>query len=118
MTRREFIQKVGLHGGSTLAAMGALGFLNRATGFGADLSNLASVREKNGRKVVILGAGIAGMCAAYELGKLGFECTILESSQRTGGRSLTIRRRDTLTAPFGPIQNCYFYEGHCFYRRA
>ncbi|HKB91910.1 MAG TPA: flavin monoamine oxidase family protein, partial [Opitutaceae bacterium] len=114
MTRREFIQKVGLHGGSTLAAMGALGFLNRATGFGADLSNLASVREKNGRKVVILGAGIAGMCAAYELGKLGFECTILESSQRTGGRSLTIRRGDTLTDTLGHKQTCEFDEGHYF----
>jgi monoamine oxidase len=37
-----------------------------------------------GRKVVILGAGIAGMVAAYEVRKGGFDCTLLEA--RNAGR--------------------------------
>lgn len=114
MTRRDFIEKVGRYGGSTFAAMTALGFISRASGFGADLSGLASVKGKNGTKVVILGAGIAGLTAAYELGKLGFDCTVLEPAQRAGGRSLTIRRGDTLTDTLGHKQTCEFDEGHYF----
>ena len=34
-------------------------------------SALALEGRANGTKVVILGAGVAGMCAAYELGKVG-----------------------------------------------
>jgi monoamine oxidase len=41
----------------------------------------------HGIKVVILGAGIAGMTAAYELSKAGYACAILEARQRPGGRS-------------------------------
>jgi monoamine oxidase len=47
-----------------------------------------------GRKVAILGAGIAGLCAAYELDRAGYDCVILEASRRAGGRSLTLRRGD------------------------
>ena len=45
-----------------------------------------------GREVLILGAGLAGMAAAYELGKLGYRCTILEARERAGGRCWSIRR--------------------------
>ena len=36
----------------------------------------------NGKQVIILGGGIAGMTAAYELSLLGYECTILEATGR------------------------------------
>ncbi len=114
MTRRDFIQRAGLAGGSTFAAMTALGFISRATGFGADLSGLPPIAAKNNRKVIIIGAGIAGLTAAYELGKLGFDCTVLEPLKRAGGRSLTIRRGDTLTDTAGHAQTCAFDEGHYF----
>jgi len=39
-----------------------------------------------GREVLILGAGLAGMASAYELGKLGYRCTMLEARDRAGGR--------------------------------
>lgn len=47
-------------------------------------------------KVVIVGAGPAGLCAAYELKRIGMEVILLESSQRVGGRVKTIRE------PFTP----------------
>jgi len=49
-----------------------------------------------GTKVIILGAGIAGMVAAYELRKAGYRCTLLEARARAGGRNWTIRGGDTV----------------------
>jgi monoamine oxidase len=43
------------------------------------------------RKVVIVGAGIAGLVAAHELARAGHEPLILEAQQRVGGRILTLR---------------------------
>jgi len=48
--------------------------------------------DGNGKEVVILGAGLAGMAAAYELGKLGYKCTILEARERVGGRCWSVRK--------------------------
>jgi monoamine oxidase len=47
-------------------------------------------------KVLILGAGIAGLTAAYELSKRGFHCTVLEAQDRVGGRNRTARNGDVL----------------------
>src|SRR6187397_3322041 len=43
------------------------------------------------RKVLVLGAGMAGLVAAYELGKLGHDVTVLEARTRPGGRVHTLR---------------------------
>lgn len=42
-------------------------------------------------KVVVIGAGCAGLVAARELKRAGFEVTVLEASHRVGGRVKTIR---------------------------
>jgi monoamine oxidase len=43
------------------------------------------------KKVLVLGAGMAGLVAAYELTKLGHDVTILEARTRPGGRVHTLR---------------------------
>jgi len=43
------------------------------------------------RKILIIGAGLAGLVAAYELNKLSYDVTVLEAQDRVGGRVLTIR---------------------------
>lgn len=44
-----------------------------------------------GRSVLVLGAGLAGLTAAYELQKLGYAVTVLEGRERIGGRVWTLR---------------------------
>src|SRR6476469_2636743 len=43
------------------------------------------------KKVLILGAGMAGLVAAYELTRLGHDVTVLEARTRPGGRVHTLR---------------------------
>jgi monoamine oxidase len=43
------------------------------------------------KKIVIVGAGMAGLSAGYELSQLGHEVTILEARTRPGGRVQTLR---------------------------
>lgn len=43
------------------------------------------------KKVLILGAGMAGLAGGYELSKLGHDVTILEARSRPGGRVFTLR---------------------------
>jgi monoamine oxidase len=64
-----------------------------------------------GKTVAILGAGVAGLCAAYELDRAGYDCIILEASRRLGGRSLTLRRGDRFRELGHDMQECAFEEG-------
>jgi monoamine oxidase len=67
-----------------------------------------------GVKIVILGAGIAGLTAGYELRKAGYEVTILEARDRVGGRNWTIRRGTRVKLNDGTEQRCTFDEGLYF----
>ncbi len=44
----------------------------------------------------VIGGGIAGMAAAYELKKAGFKVTVFETRDRVGGRIWSIRKGDFL----------------------
>lgn len=62
------------------------------TGAGLYLSGCGGDGEETGgKRVVVLGAGLAGLTAAHELQALGYEVTILEVRDRVGGRVWTKR---------------------------
>ncbi|MBD2775825.1 flavin monoamine oxidase family protein [Iningainema tapete] len=56
-----------------------------------------------GKRITILGAGIAGLVAAYELEKLGHQVDIMEGSPRIGGRVLTHRFGNESDAPYAEL---------------
>ena len=72
-TRRQFL------GDLTLAAVAAGGS-----------SPLLAVGSAPTR-VIVVGAGLAGLCAAYELRGMGYDVLVLEAQARTGGRVQTLR---------------------------
>lgn len=87
LTRRDFLSATTKLAGSTYPAMMALGMLKNAPAHPFELSGTG-----NGKKIIILGAGLAGLCSAYELQKLGYQCTILEARERSGGRCWSVRK--------------------------
>jgi monoamine oxidase len=108
LTRREFVTRVAAAGSVALAyeAMTGLGLLAapaQQTPF--ELSGRAS-----GVRVVILGGGLAGMTTAYELGKVGYDCRVLEARARAGGRVFTVRR-GTVSEEDGSSQTAGFDDG-------
>src|SRR5947207_6010301 len=48
--------------------------------------------SRSNHQIVVIGAGPAGLTAAYELGKAGFPATVLESDSVVGGISRTVER--------------------------
>ena len=48
-------------------------------------------KHRGGRRVVVLGAGLAGLGAAYNLMRNGYDVTVLEAQDRPGGRVQTVR---------------------------
>jgi monoamine oxidase len=119
VTRRAFVNLVGRAGGAgaAYATLNAMGLLPVPTAYaGPPQLPPASGR---GSRVVILGAGIAGMVAAYELRKAGYQITVLEARDRVGGRNWTVRGGDSIVENEGTTQrvawdqrpNLYFNAG-------
>lgn len=67
-----------------------------------------------GRHVVVLGAGIAGLTAAYELEQAGFLVTLLEARDRVGGRAWTVRAADRIEMIGEADQVARFSDGIYF----
>jgi monoamine oxidase len=110
ISRREFLVRVGHAGGFGAAffAMQGLGLMPAAEA--APTLDTAPGAGK-GVTVAILGAGIAGLVAAYEMKALGYACTVLEARKRPGGRNWTIRGGDRFTLTDGTTQVCSWGAG-------
>jgi monoamine oxidase len=113
ITRRTILQHLGVTGGAaaTATAMQSMGL------FGvAEAAALPAVSGGfgSGRSVVVLGAGIAGLVAAYELEQRGFTVTVLEARQRVGGRAWTVRNGDTIEMIGEATQTAKFSDGVYF----
>jgi monoamine oxidase len=110
VTRRTILGRLGLAGGLgvTMGAMHALGLMGVARA--QDMSGLAPTLG-NDRHVVVLGAGIAGLTAAYELEQAGFLVTLLEARERVGGRAWTVRDGDRIEMIGEATQTARFSEG-------
>jgi monoamine oxidase len=111
LSRRDFLMKVGEVGG-----YGAAFTLMQSLGLLPVMASAASTVEHaggsgKGTSVVILGGGIAGLVSAYELGKLGYTCTLLEARERVGGRNWTVRNGTRVVFTDGFTQDCVFGPG-------
>ncbi len=114
LTRRALLEQIGTIGGASAAylAMEAMG-LAIPTPAGAESFRLPP-SSGNGRSVVVLGAGIAGLVAAYELQQAGFRVTVLEARDRVGGRVWTVRGGDTIRQTGRPDQRAAYDQGLYF----
>jgi monoamine oxidase len=110
LTRRRFLTRAAAAGGASLVyeAMTGLGLLAAPAQTRFELSG----RVSNVR-VLILGGGLTGLTTAYELGKVGYDCRILEARARPGGRVFTVRR-GTVSEEEGPGQTAAFDDGLYF----
>jgi monoamine oxidase len=100
---------VGLVAGSSAMyqAMHSLGFAAESS-FRTPIQLGAAPK---GASVLVLGAGIAGMVAAYELRNAGYKVQVLEYNARPGGRNWTLRGGDKFTELGGESQECRFDPG-------
>src|SRR5450755_2493089 len=106
MTRRRLLSMIGQTAGSAAMyqAMNSLGFAGESTFTGPiELSG-----APKGASVLVLGAGIAGMSAAYELRNAGYQVQVLEYNDRAGGRNWSLRGGDSYTELGNFTQQCRF----------
>jgi monoamine oxidase len=113
-TRRSFVMSLAATGGYA-AAQAALGVLGLAAPAVASTAPLGLPSELGrGRKVVVLGAGIAGLVSAWELRRAGFDVTVVEARERVGGRNWSVRGGTRIEHPDGPQQTAQFDDGLYF----
>lgn len=92
MNRRDFLAKLGAIG----ASLSVMHNVQAMTGTLSDpikrITDEVALPNGNGQKVIILGAGVAGLAAAVDLTRANYNCVVLELSHRVGGRLFTARR--------------------------
>lgn len=115
LSRRTLFNLVGatLGSGAVLQATAALGLV--PVTMALSLPQLAPLPAGQSKTVAVLGGGISGLTAMYELEKAGYDCVLLEASHRLGGRNLTVRSGDIIDE-VGNVQVCEFdNEAHLYF---
>lgn len=119
MSRRRFLAALGALGGGG-AVVGALRTLDLSGDDGTRPFTPPSVGDFSlrgrapGATVVVLGAGVAGLCCAYELEKADYRVTVVEARDRVGGRSWTVRGGTQVADTRGAAQRAAFADGLWF----
>jgi monoamine oxidase len=109
VSRRDLLSLIGAVSGSA-----AMYHAMTSLGFAADSGYKGPIKlegDPKGASVLILGAGVAGLTAALELRKAGYQVRILEFNSRPGGRNWTLRGGDSFTELGGATQTCEFEQG-------
>src|SRR5579863_4043448 len=106
ISRRQLLRMIGVTAGNAAMyqAMSSLGFAAESP-YSKPINLQGAPR---GASVLILGAGMAGMTAAYELRNAGYRVQLLEYNARAGGRNWSLRGGDTYTELGGLTQHCQF----------
>src|SRR5579872_6636057 len=106
LSRRALLRMIGLAAGNSAMyqAMSSLGFAAESPYRGP----IELQGAPRGTHVLVLGAGMAGLVAAYELRNAGYQVQLLEYNARPGGRNWTLRGGDTYTELGGATQRCEF----------
>lgn len=109
-SRRELLMMIGRVGGglAMYQAMTALGHAAETQFTGPP--NLTGARA--GSTVLVLGGGLAGMLAAYELTRAGYKVQVLEFQDRPGGRNYSVRGGDKVVEVGGATQTSGFAPGN------
>jgi monoamine oxidase len=109
-SRRDLFAMIGRFGGGVALyqAMTALGHAAPSQFTGPPL--LTGARP--GASVLVLGAGLAGLVAAYELSRAGYKVTVLEYQDRPGGRNYSVRGGDRIVEVDGTTQTVGFAPGN------
>jgi monoamine oxidase len=112
MTRRDLFALIGAAAGGTVLyqAMTSLGHAAESDYRGP----LVLDGDSKGASVLVLGAGLAGMTAAYELRRAGYTVEVLEYSTRAGGRCWSLRGGDRYVELGNAVQECHFDAGLYF----
>jgi monoamine oxidase len=110
LTRRQVLKRFGMIGGSSLV----LGAMDAWSLKGATAGPRPRLRGSQGStRVIVLGGGLSGLIAGYELDKLDYDVQVLEARDRVGGLIWSVRRGDSHTEmDTGERQICNFDEGH------
>lgn len=112
LTRRGLLEQMAALGGAAMLIAGL-------DAFGMSIASANALPPKLGpprkpTKVAILGAGIAGLAAAYELSKAGYDITLIEARPFAGGRIQTARKGTRWQEIGGSEQICDFDDGLYF----